>query len=234
MACLTSDNFVVLVNGTPSRFFAASRGIRQGCPLSPLLFILVIEGLSLLIVDAREHGLIRGIKISPSLALTHLLFVYDVILLGSGTLLEWIAFDVILNTFCKASGMCISIDKSCFLFNIVDEGTLGDIARVLPYKMEPIVTGFKYLGYFLKPSGYKVCDWNWLVQKYENIILNWTHKLLSLGGPLILVQAVLSKLPIYWLGLAPIPVSVLNRLRSITFAFLWGSTRNKHRYHLTH
>ena len=57
MACLTSTNFAILVNGTPSRFFATSRGIRQGCPLSPLLFILVIEGLSLLISDAREHGL---------------------------------------------------------------------------------------------------------------------------------------------------------------------------------
>ena len=127
------------------------------------MFILVIEFLSLLISDAREHGLIRGIKISPSLALTHLLFVDDVILLGLGTLPEWVAFEVILNTLCKASGMSISVDKSCFLFNNMDEGTLGDIARVLPYKMEPIAFGFKYLGYFLKPLGYKVSDWNWLV-----------------------------------------------------------------------
>ena len=59
--------------------------------------------------------------------------------------------------------MCISVDKSCFLFNNVDMDILGDIARVLPYKMEPIVSGFKYLGYFLKPLGYKVSDWNWLV-----------------------------------------------------------------------
>ena len=163
MVCLSSANFAILVNGTPSWFFAASRGIRQGCPLSPRLFILVIEGLSLLISDAREHGLIRGIKISPSLALTHLLFVDDVILLGSGTWLEWTDFDVILSTFCKASGMCISVDKSCFLFNHVDEDILGGISRVLPYKMEPIVSGFKYLGYFLKPLGYKVSDWNWLI-----------------------------------------------------------------------
>ena len=73
MGCLTSSNFVVLVNGTPSQFLCASQGIRQGYPLSPLLFILAIEGLSLMILDAREHGLIRGIKISPTLALTHLL-----------------------------------------------------------------------------------------------------------------------------------------------------------------
>ena len=85
MACLTSANFVVLINGTPLKFFKASRGIRQGFPLSPLLFILINEGLSLLIADARAHGLIKGIKISSSLALTHLLFVDDVIMLGIGT-----------------------------------------------------------------------------------------------------------------------------------------------------
>ena len=112
MGCLSSVNFAVLVNGTPSSFFPASRGIRQGCPLSPLLFILVIEGLSLLIRDARSNGLIKGIHISPSLALSHLLFIDDVILMGSGTLLDWAAFEVILETFCKASGMVINVDKS--------------------------------------------------------------------------------------------------------------------------
>ena len=146
MGCLTTTNFVVLVNGTPSKFFSASRGIRQGCPLSPLLFILVIEGLSLLISDARENGLIKGIKIYSSLSLTHLLFVDDAILLGTGTLLEWMAFEVILSTFCKASGMSISLEKLSFLFNNVDEDTLLSISRVLPYKMDTISTGFKYLG----------------------------------------------------------------------------------------
>ena len=127
MECISTTNFAVLVNGIPSQFFVASWGIKQGFPLSPLLFILVIEGLSLLISDARENGFIWGIKISSTLALTHLLFVDDMILIGSGTLPEWIAFDVILSTFCKASGMSISVDKSSFLYNNVDLGILGDI-----------------------------------------------------------------------------------------------------------
>ena len=124
--------------------------------------------------------------------------------------------------------MKISLEKSCFLFNNVEEDIRLDIARVLPYKMEPITSGFKYLGYFLKPLGYKVSDWNWLIQRFENKFFHCAHKLLSLGGHLILVQSVLSSLPVYWLGLAPIPVSVLNKLRNLTFAFLWGSSGNKH------
>ena len=110
MGCITSANFAILINGSPSGFFTPSRGIRQGCPLSPLLFILVIEGLSLLINDAKRCGRIKGIKISASLTLTHLLFVDDVVLFGLGTFEDWVAFEVILETFCRASRVCISID----------------------------------------------------------------------------------------------------------------------------
>ena len=80
--------------------------------MSPLLFILVIEGLSLLIEDAKRNGRIKGIKISPQLFLTHLLFVDDVIMFGLGLFEEWMAFKVILDTFCEASGMRINMDKS--------------------------------------------------------------------------------------------------------------------------
>ena len=142
-------------------------------------------------------------------------------------------FEVILSTFCKALGMNISVDKACFLYSNVEVDIRMDIARALPYKMEPITIGFKYLSYFLKPLGYKVSDWHWLIQGFESKIFHWAHKLLSLGGRLTLIQAVLSSIRVYWFGLAPIPVSVLNKLRSLTFAFLWGSSDNKHRYHLS-
>ena len=136
LGCISSTNFVVLVNGSPSSFFPATHGIRQGCPLSPLLFILVIEGLSLLIEDANRNGKIKGIKISSQLFLTHLLFVDDVILFGLGSFEEWMAFKVILDTFCEASGMCININKSCFLHNDLDEALLRRIFGLLPYRFD--------------------------------------------------------------------------------------------------
>jgi hypothetical protein len=64
MGCLESANFVVLINGSPSRFFRATRGLRQGCPLSPFMFLIVAEGLSRLLAKAKRDGFIRVIKVA--------------------------------------------------------------------------------------------------------------------------------------------------------------------------
>lgn len=64
LGCITSANFTVLVNGILTNFFKIYRGLRQGCPLSPLLFLLVIEGLSKLIEQANTGGKLTGIKVS--------------------------------------------------------------------------------------------------------------------------------------------------------------------------
>ena len=124
-------------------------------------------------MDAQKKWHIKGFEYSPSLSLTHLLFVDDVVLFGIGTLEEWMAFEVILDNFWSASGMCISIDKSGFLFNELDEGVLNNILHYLPYKVDPIHMGFKYLGYFIKPLSYEVKEWRWLLKNFEKRINKW-------------------------------------------------------------
>ena len=177
--------------------FLVSRGIRQGCPLSPLLFILIIEILSVLIQNAQQRGVITGVKVTSSLYLTHLLFVDDVILFGEETIVEWQHYKQILDMFCSLTAMQFSGDKSSFLFNVIYDITKENIAAILPYKMEPLLVGFKYLGFYLKPLGYQVNDWHWLIKKFEQRISNWTYRLLSLGSILILIQSVLMGLSAY-------------------------------------
>eukprot|EP00253_Pinus_taeda_P023722 PITA_23722 len=62
-ACFANVNYAVIINDLPSPFFQAHRGLRQGCPLSPLLFILVINSLSLHINRAVNEGHIKAVKI---------------------------------------------------------------------------------------------------------------------------------------------------------------------------
>ena len=82
MDCIQSTSFVLLINGYPSRFFRSSRGLRQGCPLSPFLVLLVAEALSRIIHRAKVKQTLKGVWILNLVKLTHILFVDDVLLRG--------------------------------------------------------------------------------------------------------------------------------------------------------
>jgi hypothetical protein len=89
MSCITSSSFAVLINREATDFFRSGRGVRQGCPLSPLLFILVMEGLSLLMKDSLARGAVSGIKVSRMINILHILFVDDVIIMSKASASEW-------------------------------------------------------------------------------------------------------------------------------------------------
>ena len=86
MVCISFSNFVVNINGSPSNLFKMLRGIRQGCPLSPILLLLVVECLSRLIYKNVCDGNLHGTKIDRCLNLIQLLFVDDILMFGKGIL----------------------------------------------------------------------------------------------------------------------------------------------------
>jgi hypothetical protein len=61
--CISTVKFSILVNGTPSGFFQSSRGIRQGDPLSPLSFVVVMEALSRMLYESMRQGLLSGFSV---------------------------------------------------------------------------------------------------------------------------------------------------------------------------
>ena len=83
-ACVTSVCFFVLVNGFPEGFFGSSCGLRQGDPLCPLLFLLIMEALSRILRKTEESDLIRGFQVGAvnfvGMSISHLLFADDTIL----------------------------------------------------------------------------------------------------------------------------------------------------------
>ena len=75
MACITTAHFSVLVNGKPTSYILPSRGLRQGDPLSPYLFLFCAEGLTALLRKAKIDGIIRGVVASRGgPCISHLLF----------------------------------------------------------------------------------------------------------------------------------------------------------------
>jgi hypothetical protein len=144
MGCVVSANIAILVNGEPSSFFRMGRGLRQGCPLSPLLFILAMEALSLLLKSGQAEGKISGIKVSRTIKILHLLFADDVLIMTNGTLQEWIEIKEILLNFCKATGLTINWDKSTFHFANLHQQSLDQIKGIFPYSFTPLSSGLNY------------------------------------------------------------------------------------------
>lgn len=112
MSCVSFSSIVVLINGAASSFFSPERGLRQGCPLSPLLFLLAADGISRLIHEAKSQGLLKGIEVAPNFLVTHLLFVDDIILFSNGSLDDCRMLKRILDLFLKVTGLCINERKS--------------------------------------------------------------------------------------------------------------------------
>eukprot|EP00253_Pinus_taeda_P025221 PITA_25221 len=140
--------FSILVNGNPSKPFNASRGIRQGDPLSPFLFILTADGLGRIIKRESRRNKLRGLKLwGNNLAITHQQFVDDIMLFGEVSLREVRIIKEVLEVFSEASGMEINKDKSCtFIFN-TPEAIKAHLTRTLGFKQGELPT--KYLVYTL-------------------------------------------------------------------------------------
>jgi hypothetical protein len=232
MSCVVSANLAILINGEPSTFFRIGRGLRQGCPLSPLLFILAMEALSLLLKSGQVDGKITGIKVSRTIKILHLLFVDDVLIMTNDSPQEWMEIKEILKIFCSASSLAINWEKSTFHFANLQQQTLNQLKGIFPHTFTHISAGFKYLGYFLKADSYKMADWNWLIAKVEKKIGHWCTRWLSLGGRYTLIKVVLEGQPIYWMALAAIPATVLTKLRQLTYKFLWSGCSDHFRQHL--
>lgn len=115
---LTSlDFFLILINGSPSTKFTSSRGIRNRDPLSPFLFILMVEGLSQTIKSMVVNQEIKGLHLhSNDLTQTYQQLVDDTLLMGHSSLRESHTLKKFLNLFMEVFGTTINHDKSQFFF----------------------------------------------------------------------------------------------------------------------
>lgn len=97
-----------------------------------------------------------------------------------------------------------------------------------PHTLLHMEDGLRYLGYRLKPLGYKIIDWIWLITKMEKRLNIWYHKYLLRVGRLLLIKAILEATPVYLMSLACLPRGILNRIQNLCCRFLWkGSPRGR-------
>lgn len=113
MSYVSTVSYSVLVNGKPGETFTPSRGLRQGDPLSPYLFLICAEGLSALLRRAENNGTIHGLAaITGETRISHLFFADDSILFCKAMKEEWENVWRLLDVYDKGSGQQINNKKS--------------------------------------------------------------------------------------------------------------------------
>jgi len=231
MNLTSSAFFSLLVNGSPSQPFNPSRGIRQGDPLSPFLFILMAEGLGRSIRAHHQANEFRGIKLFQDLeAQTHQQFVDDTMLMGHASVQEARTIKAILDLFSEASGLDINVDKSQIFFFNTPVVTKRNILRILGYHEGSLPT--KYLGAPLSDTTLKKVSWQDLLDKINQRLASWTFRSLNFASRLVLVKAVLQSMPTYLFSVLGAPKGVIKEIRALQRNFLWGKNQDRPKWAL--
>lgn len=118
MQCVTTVKYRIRVNGELSDEFSPERGLRQGNPMSPYLFLLCAEGFSALLDNAEQEGRLHGIKICRGApAVSHLLFADDSLILCKASPEDAQQLKEILRVYEESSGQMINVDKFAVMFS---------------------------------------------------------------------------------------------------------------------
>jgi hypothetical protein len=117
MKCVSSVKYRIRVNDVLSNEVRPERGLRQGDPLSPYLFLICAEGFSALVQQAEREGSLRGVKVCPGApSVSHLLFADDSLILCRAKEGDAQKLQDILNLYEECSGQMINKDKSAIMF----------------------------------------------------------------------------------------------------------------------
>nr|GEY80979.1 RNA-directed DNA polymerase, eukaryota [Tanacetum cinerariifolium] len=199
--CLHSGMASVLLNGSPSSEFQVYCGLKQGDPLAPYLFLLVMESLHLSVSRAIEAGFYKGIKIGSSLNLSHRFYANDAVFIGEWSPTNLSGITHILHCFSLLSGLSINIQKS----HLLGVGLRSEYVNAAALNLGCLTmkTPFKYLGVMARLS-------------------NWKLKTLSVGGRLTLLKSVLGSTHIYNFSIYKAPNYVLHSMESLSRNFFNG------------
>ena len=179
--CLKSAFVSVLVNGSPLAQFTPQRGLKQGDPLSPLLFNIVAEALNGIMSQALQKGLFRGFLCGKNKVEVSLLqYVDDTIFFGGTSMDNVRAIKAMLRAFELVSGLKINFAKSGFGAFGVSDLWKNEAADYLNCSL--LMFPFTYLGVPIGANPRSYQTWVPIISKCERKLAKWKQRHTCLFG----------------------------------------------------
>jgi len=222
-ACVFGGNMSILVNGSPTKEISVQRGLKQGDPLAPFLFLLVAEGFSGLMTNAVNRNLFKGFEVKRGgMVVFHLQYADDTLCIGEPTVDNLWLLKAVLRGFEMALGLKVNFHKSSLIGVNVQKDFMEAACNFLHCREGAIP--FKYLGLPVGANSRKLSTWEPMLDQLKKRLNSWENKYVSLGGRIVL-NSVLNAIPIFYLSFLKIPTKVLKMVTRIQREFLWGGVR---------
>jgi hypothetical protein len=219
MTCISMVKYSVLINGEPSRRICPSRGIRQGDPLSPYLFIICVEALIAQLSHKERVGQLKGVPTSPKgPRINHLFFADDSLLFCRASPVEWHRLEAILELYERAFGQMLNRENTSVFFS---RNTCDTNKEIILRLVSVLATQRydKYLGLPALVGKSRIREFQSIKDRVSKCINDWKMKFLSLAGKEVLLKAVVQAILTYSMSMFLLPKPLCKEINSIMQRF---------------
>ncbi|KAJ6843969.1 uncharacterized protein M6B38_295315 [Iris pallida] len=216
--CITSSTFSVLIQGVPYGYFQSNRGLRQGDPLSPYLFTLVMEYFTCLMDLAVHRGRLVPLFRRMDPPVTHLIYADDLLVFIQPSTMGLQTLAGIMEDLKSFSGLQLNREKSRVYFSsrCSQKEERADVLGIARSDL-PV----RYLGVPLTVNYARDQDCRGLVEYVQRRVEGWQAVGLSFGGRIELIRSVISAVAHFWLQSVLLPVATIRRVERLCADFLW-------------
>ncbi|XP_042035137.1 uncharacterized protein LOC121781465 [Salvia splendens] len=215
---------------TATSFFKSTRGLWQGDPISPAIFVLAADYLSRLLdklILGNKEMTFKATR--GSIEISHLAYADDIIIFTQAAVNPLRRLRGCLDHYAEVSGQQINLDKSNFYIADANEGWTNTIQSEGGFSRGS--SPFLYLGVPIYRGVKRTSMFLFLREKISARISGWAHRHLSFGGRLTLIKSTLEAIPLHILQAIEPTGGALKQLDQQIAQFFWGSTNEKKRTH---
>jgi hypothetical protein len=231
MECVRTVSFSIRVNGEFSNFFRPSRGIRQGDPISPYLFLLCADGFSSLLNNLGPRHLARGIRVGVHAPwVSHLLFADDCILFSEATKKGADRIQKAIEDYNRASGQLVNKQKSSVFFSLnTNEEVKMEVLNSLGIENEAL--GAKYLGLPTAVGRSTKEAFEYIPERVHALVSGWCEKNLNAAGRDVFLKSVAQAIPAYSMSCFKLSPAICKKITSSISNYYWGGCPEKRKMH---
>jgi hypothetical protein len=223
---LKSAFLSISINGESHGYFNCIRGVRQGDPLSPLLFCIAEDVLSRSLTNLVQEGKLNLIKGTRNFNVpSHSFYADDLMIYCKGNISSIHAIKDLFARYELASGQVISSGKSTIFSGSINQARLNQIVNILNFNIGSLP--FNYLGVPIFKGKPKSCYLQPIADRINLKLSSWKASLLSMAGRVQLVQSVIQSMLIYSISVYAWPISLLKDLEKNIRNFIWSRDREK-------